>query len=321
MSWLGDAADAVSNGVDAIADRATGIVDTVAGAAGDVVEDVGDAVSDALGAAAEAAASIPVAGAVLALLPQLGARLVSGVTELAAVAIRGAGNIFANLAGGALRIVGGVLTGHFGQARQGLWDILLALFGGIVAVLAGLVALVQLILFIQPLARPLNARERAILAEVYRSSVMLGRVRLIEGSAGLFSVNAFPFTVGNRIYLKSVDPIARRDILVHECCHVWQNQHEGSRYIAGALIAQWTLPDAYDWQAELDRGLTRWQDFNREAQAQFIQAVFRDGRQVPPLNRMGEFYADAPVGPNVRFVGRTDLTAFARTSVAFLRGG
>ena len=90
-----------------------------------------------------------------------------------------------------------------------------------------------------------------------------------------------------------------------------------------AIAAQATLPgQGYSWQGELDRGLFRWQDFNKEAQAEFLEDILRTGKRVPPAGSQGEFYDDEPIGHNVEFkgTGGNDLTGLARESVAYVRG-
>ena len=180
-----------------------------------------------------------------------------------------------------------------------------ASIAGVVLVTLGrLAGLVQTLVRLQRRGRPLTADERALLGNVYRDSIAYDRIRIVEGRAGVFSINKRPFTLGNTIYLKHVDPAADPWTLVHECCHVWQNQHVGSRYAAEALWAQARVkPSAYRWVDELGRGRTSWRDFNREAQAQFVQD-----------------YAEAG-GSDARFEHRgVDYTDFARDTIAYVRG-
>ena len=324
MGWLSDIGNAISNAAEAVGDAVTDVVDTVTDAVGGVVETVGNAVADGLDAAAGAVSGIPGVGGFLSGALGWASNVVSGATQFVATAIRAVGNIVANVAGGLIKVaggvLGGVLSGDFGVAGEGLSDMGTAIFGGIVAILGTGVAFVQGVFFLQPGERPLTADELAILMRVYRGSVNFWNVRIIEGWAGLFSVNDRPFTLGNRMYMKDYDPAKDSDTLVHECGHVWQNQNEGTKYIGGALWAQWTLKDAYSWEDELAGGKTEWIDFNKEAQAAFIEDVYRSGVQVPPVGVLGEFYNDDPVGTNVSFKpGGTDLTEFARTSVAVMR--
>jgi hypothetical protein len=105
------------------------------------------------------------------------------------------------------------------------------------------------------------------------------------------------------------------DVLVHECCHVRQYQHEGTRYVGGSLIGQLKNGEkAYDWRAERRAG-KRWSAFGPEAQAQLIQDLFGHGRRGAATGS-GAFFGDEPVGGDVSFVdGSEDLTGFARESV------
>jgi hypothetical protein len=97
----------------------------------------------------------------------------------------------------------------------------------------------------------------------------------VPGFAGIFGASKRPFTLGGVIYLERDDDPAT---LVHECVHVWQYQHLGSRYAAEALSAQARVkPSAYRWTDELGRGRAHWRDFNREAQAQLIEDMAKDG--------------------------------------------
>ena len=168
-----------------------------------------------------------------------------------------------------------------------------------------LIAVVQTVVRLQRRGRALTSEERALLWNVYRDSITYDSIRIVEGKAGVFSINKRPFTLGNTIYLKHIDPAADPWTLVHECCHVWQNQHVGSRYAVEALWAQARVrPSAYRWVDELGRGRASWRDFNREAQAQFLQD-----------------YAEAGGSDDARFEHHgTDYTDFARETIAYVRG-
>src|SRR5205814_3844422 len=106
------------------------------------------------------------------------------------------------------------------------------------------VALVQKVLFLQRPARALTEAEREMLRRVFRRSVSLYNVRLVEGRAGLFGFNVRPFTLGNTIYLKYYLS-SLPGLLIHECVHVCQYQNIAPRYLIEALGAQVLLPDAY----------------------------------------------------------------------------
>jgi Domain of unknown function (DUF4157) len=121
----------------------------------------------------------------------------------------------------------------------------------------------------------------------------------------LFSLSSRPFTLGATIYLKQRDGEA---LLVHECAHVWQYQHLGSRYTVDALRAQRKLrAGAYRWVDELGRGHRHWRDFNREAQAQLLEDIVRDGI---------DFFVDERAWFRYERVDYTDL---ARSAVAEIR--
>lgn len=229
--------------------------------------------------------------------------------------IPGPGRWLGGVVVAAASLVGSVLASVVGLAGGALPA---AAAGGGIVVLGKVVALVQAVLGLQWRHRPLDDAEKALLSAVFRDSVHLEAVRLVPGYAGVFSASPRPFTLGNTIYLKkSTHPAT----LVHEGTHVWQYQHLGSRYTFEALRAQAKVkPSAYRWADELDRGRAHWREFNREAQAQFLEDLVRHGRQVPPAGTLGEFFADDPVGHAVRFVhDDLDHTDLARVTVAEVR--
>jgi len=198
-----------------------------------------------------------------------------------------------------------------------------ASIAGTAVVAAGkFVAAAQTALRLQQRGRPLTPDERALLWSVYRDSIGYDGIRIVEGRAGLFGVNKRPFTLGNTIYLKHLDPTAHPSTLVHECCHVWQNQHEGSRYAVEALWAQATVrPNAYHWADEFGRGRASWREFNKEAQAQFLQDVYRSGKGASAAGTAGSFYDGDVIARDARFEHHgTDYTDFARDTIAYVRG-
>jgi hypothetical protein len=173
--------------------------------------------------------------------------------------------------------------------------------------------------------RGLTPAEADLLRRVYRGSLSLYNVRVVDGFAGFFSANTARFVVGNTIYMKGTEPAEYAAQLVHEACHVWHYQHLGTRYVSDALGAQWFqgVPNAYDWRRELRLGGRRWQDFNLEAQAEMLEDVYRHGRR----NRLGistgpgSFFDEEPLGSDVQLVMENeDFTEFARESVTYVRG-
>lgn len=178
-----------------------------------------------------------------------------------------------------------------------------ALAGGVIVVFARVIALGQAVV-LGVRGRALTAEEHALLTTVYRDSVDLRAVRVVPGFAGLVGMSPRPVALGATIYLKGdTDPAT----LVHECAHVWQYQHLGSRYTIEAVAAQLTIkPSAYRWVDELARGKTHWREFNREAQAQLLEDLAKDG------------FFDA----ERRFVHRgVDHTGLAEEAMAEVRRG
>lgn len=184
-------------------------------------------------------------------------------------------------------------------------DLPAAVAGGVIVVAGKVVALGQAVVGIHRRQRALDDAERLLLSSVFGSSVDLRAVRVQPGHAGVFSANARPFTLGATIYLKECQGPA---ILVHECAHVWQYQHLGSRYTFDALRAQHQLKErAYRWVDELGRGRQHWREFNREAQAQFLEDIVDHERG---------FFVDEGVRFRFKQVDYTDL---ARVTVAEIR--
>lgn len=235
--------------------------------------------------------------------------------------------LFAILSGtvaGVLRMLGGLVRMDGALAKSGFRDLATGWTGGLVGVAGSLLGFVQTLLFLQPPDRPLDARERDVLKRVYGDAVALDNVRIVAGKAGLFSVTPRPFTLGNRLLMQAVDTAQEVDVLVHECGHIWQHQHLGPRYIADALWAQWSYQwrggNAYDWREE-SRAKSRWQDFNFEAQAEFLSAVFRGG-SLAGRHGDGVFFED-PGAADASFQLQgpdEDLTHFARATVEHVRG-
>ncbi len=177
----------------------------------------------------------------------------------------------------AIKIIGGIFTWQGKLILQGFWDIFSPIMGTIIVVLGKLISLVQTIFYLQEFERPLTINEKTELNWIFKDSLNYFVIRIIEGRAGLFGVNSRSFTLGNTIYLKR-DGFTF-DLLVHESTHAWQYQQTGDRYASDALTAQWFSSDAYNWQREINvLNKDLWLDFNNEAQAEFIQDLWRYGR-------------------------------------------
>jgi len=262
--------------VRAAADVVGGVVHGAGDAVADCVETAGNAVRDGAGAAGAAAGRIPVAGRVVREVVAWAGGLVAGGACVAGAVVKGGLGIAAGALGGGMKLGGGALLVRRELALGGLLDLGASLAGKVLLVLGTLVALVQDAAFLQRRARALTAAEREMLRRVFRRSMSLYNLRLVEGRAGVFGLNERPFTLGNTIYLKSyLSSIP--GLLIHECVHAWQYQNVGPRYAVEALAAQVLLPDAYDWEAELGRGKAGWTELNREAQAQVIEDAWLGG--------------------------------------------
>ncbi|MBU3743915.1 MAG: hypothetical protein FGM61_05110 [Sediminibacterium sp.] len=127
--------------------------------------------------------------------------------------------------------------------------------------------------------RTLNEKEKQIISEVFQNSVNTEIIRLIE----LPFWSKHCFVLHNYIFIPHNVTSISNSLLVHEVVHIWQFRQEGCSYIFNALAAQIrygrkNIPgNAYDWTTEIKRGKTDWQDFNKEAAAQFIEDLWKEG--------------------------------------------
>lgn len=322
MSWFDDIIDAVSDAAEAVGNAVEDAATAVAEAVSNVVETVGNAVEDALD---WLGGDVPILSDILGWF----GGMISGVFDFASSVIRGAIGFLGGLVGGIVKIVGGILTFNGDLILEGLGDVASSLVGALVAIVGKFVALVQHIILVQAKERGLTDAEIALLKRVFFKTITYYNVRLIEGRAGLFSLNSRPFTLGNTIYLKGRNVTIDPGLLVHEATHVWQNQNHGARYASDAIYAQWSLNNAYSWVEEIARGVPRWVDFNVEAQAAFLEDVFARGELLSGVfnhgviaTGNGVFYDADGITTRGRFVvGATDYTAIANVAANIVRGG
>jgi hypothetical protein len=307
----------------------------------DVVESAGTFGRNVVDTAGLAAGRIPGVGTGLGWVLHWIATVVSAAADLVATVVKVVVELAVALAVALLRLAAGLLArivggvAGLGSVRagrrtfvQGLGEVAASLGGPPIVVAGKGLALVQAALLGQRGERPLTADEHARLDQVFRGSVALYNVRVVDGFSGLFGLNGRPFTLGNTIYMKRYlrrrGPERYAATLVHECGHVWQNQNVGTRYALQALWAQCTIADRYDWTKELARGNARWSDFNREAQAQLLMHVWqhgRSGRRSGEDAAPGAFYTDDPVGEGVRFEWNgIDRTGLAKEAIGAVRG-
>lgn len=323
MGLWEDVSGAVSDAVDTVADVAQAVVEGVADATTDVVETVGNAAEDVLNVVGNTFPLLEVATSWLG-------GVIAGITNVLGAVIKASGAIFAGVLGGLIRIIGGILCLDLDLILKGLIDIVSGIGGAVLIILGTLVSLVQRILPFQNFERSLTKEERGLLTAVFFNSISLYDIRLIEGRSGVFDFNNLPFTLANTIYMKDTNPSVRPEILVHECVHVWQYQNLGSRYATDALGAQAIYGGGvYDWEAELARGTSDWNDFNKEAQAKLMQDIWTFGSLTSNgYTRTGEgaFYGFESVqsdfvNGSAEFVfNGTNYTDLAMESIRSLRG-
>lgn len=203
--------------------------------------------------------------------------IIKGVFSVVSVLIIGVFGIIGGIGGGLIKVIGGIFTGQGPTIVEGSWDIFSPIFGTIIVVIGKIIALVQLTFYAQAFERPLTEDEKSQLKRVFKDVLNYYIIRIIEGHAGLFGLSSRAFTLGNTIYLKS--HTFSVDLLVHETTHAWQYQQIGNRYTSDAVAAQWVVKDGYNWKKEInDRKKTDWKEFNKEAQAQFIQDIWKSGK-------------------------------------------
>lgn len=320
MGWLADVIKKAGKMLDKVAGSVQRAVDAAGDFLADLPETAGSGIQAGCNALGSALKAIP---PVVVSLRWLGG-VVAALSSLAGVFIKAVMGILSGLLGGLLRVPGGLFSLNAALFRKGLLDIFSPLAGALILTLGTFWALVQQVFLLQNFARSLTPEERQALQSVFCGSLALYNIRLIEGRCGLFGINERAFTLGNIVYLKGNDTSRQRDLLVHECVHVWQYQHCGPRYAAEALGAQWRLPNAYDWETERLRGNLHWQDFNREAQAKLLDDIWSHGSLTLNGNTAhgsGCFFTcddPAKLPAAFRFSGR-EYTALALEAVDTLR--
>lgn len=269
MSWREDTGATLGGA----AERVRSIVNDVAQMLADGLETGGNLAHDALHRLSNVLGQVPLGSVLGSVLGWLGG-VASGVGDLAGALLVGLGAAVAGVVGGTLRMIGGAVCGQRRLVRDGLVDLGSGTLGAMLVFLGKLVSLLQSILGIEARKRRLSTDEAALLSRVFRESLAIYNIRLIAGRSGVYRVTDRPFTLGNTIYMKDTGAGDWNHSLVHESTHVWQYQHIGSRYTTDALGAQLVLGGnvAYDWQKALPG---RWNEFNKEAQAQTVEDIYR----------------------------------------------
>lgn len=238
--------------------------------------------------------------------------------------IRSTFGFVAGIIGGIVKIISGPFTWEGKLMLEGIGDIISPIVGTIIVLLGNLIALVQSFFHLQDFERPLTKQEKRALKTIFNNSVSYPVTGIIEGHAGLFGLSSRAFTLGNTIYLKTHN--FKIDLIVHETTHAWQYQQTNCRYASDAVAAQWFFDDAYNWQKEINNHYkTKWIDFNNEAQARFLQDIWKHGKLkdkdgITIQSGNGSFFqADEQVMFGHFSKHSTDYTAMAKDAVKSIR--
>lgn len=315
MSWLDDVVNTVETAVNDAAQEVA-----------DAVQSAGQAVASAADDAAQTLEEdVPIIGGALGAVVSWTGSVAETVCDAGAAAVKG---VAAGINAGVdlLGAVGGLLAADWGFAKRSIIGFVANLVGGALVLLGGVVGIIQNAFGLQHRERPLTRDELAVLALVFQGSLKTNIIRIIGGRAGsgIYAFTDRPFTLDDTIYMKDTDAKEWNSNLVHECTHVWQYQHTGSRYSADALGAQALLGTdrSYEWWKETPP----WANFNAEAQAQFIEDVFDDGQ----LQSVAGSWATYATGNGAFYqhdasrLGRfahdgVDYTTLADDSIAYVR--
>jgi hypothetical protein len=155
-----------------------------------------------------------------------------------------------------------------------------------------LVSALQTLLAVEPVGRPLDEAERAVLRHVFGGGIDERHLRLKHGRLGLLGLARAAFTVGDTVHVparwrSAAAPrtLAARDLgslvdrapalLVHELTHVWQHQRHGTRYLSESLLAQW-VGEGYNVAVAVEAGRD-WEALNFEQQAELLERAFALG--------------------------------------------
>jgi len=284
------------------------IFNKVADSVADLIESLGHLIGDGLTWLGK---KIPYAGVVLR---WLGAVIISIFDVFAGVA-KGTGAVVGGLLGGLIRVFGGIFTGDGWGILHGLGDIAAGIVGAAIAVGGKALALLQVI-FCIGWPRALEESELAIIHRVFDESLATYNIRIVDGFAGVFSINDRPFVLGNMIYMKKVTAAVEPEALAHECTHIWQNQHVGAAYAAEALASQfWGV--GYEWWKDADAGL-EWVDFGREAQGQTVQNMYGDSVSTG-VPATGAIFSEPDPAKRAFSFNGTDRKAVANDAISTIR--
>jgi hypothetical protein len=255
-------------------DKVSGLIKRISNKAGEsisgLIETVGSGLFDVLDQAGS--------GANIKLVFNWLGSILKGIADICGSAVKGAFNITGGFTAGLIRLTGGTVTFKPPMIVRGLFDIISPIAGTLIVVSAKILSTFQALFLLQAFERRLYPEEIEPLKKVFKKSLPYRRIRIVEGRAGLFSLNARAFTLAHTVFLKKSSP--RLDLLVHECTHIWQYRHLGVNYSSDALGAQFFIKDAYNWELEIETRMKKeWKEFNMESQAEFLQDLWRMGHR------------------------------------------
>jgi hypothetical protein len=164
--------------------------------------------------------------------------------------------------------------------------------------------------FVEAPSRALSDTEIQQLKQLYGDSIDYSVIRIKQGGSTDW-VGMPAHVVGNTIYLPTSDGNGAMfnadgtltgngmDTLLHEACHVWQNQNGGGDYIHRSQFSQLIASlkggsrnDAYEWRDGYNQGKP-FEELNPEQQASLIEGIglalkndgmVKPGDWNPPLN-------------------------------------
>ena len=109
-------------------------------------------------------------------------RSISAAFDFVGAVIKGMSSIVGGIISGLIRILGGILSLDWSLIRDGLIDIVSGFLGGLIIIVGKLISFVQTVsYFLQPNKRKLTAEEKRLLRRVFRKSLALYNIRLVEG--------------------------------------------------------------------------------------------------------------------------------------------
>ena len=241
--------------------------------------------------------------------------MITSLFDVFAAVAKGAGAVVGGFLAGLIRLFGGIFTADGKGILAGLSDIGAGVVGAVIAVGGKALALIQVI-FCMGWPRALNDDERAVIKKVFDESLATYNIRVVDGFAGLFSINNRPFVLGNMIYMKDVTVATEPEAFAHECVHIWQNQHVGASYTAEALASQfWGV--GYEWWKDADAGL-EWADFGREAQGQTVQNMYGNSISTG-VPATGAIFSEADPAKRAFSFNGTDRKALANDAIETIR--